>query len=1152
MDVHEIPPEPPTKIEGGDFFSKLSLKKTSLERLSTIAALAGSRIHANTSTSSSIKGKKAQEIPREARIALTSLGKKYIERSALAVDKKEDSDTGVAAKEYTHEVHDAHLQELDDFDSEMLLLFGSSHEEFYKKINAQVEAIKELRVHQLALADRGENTSSIEIAIKGLTHSISVDLEQQCERSAEEEKVASGAKILANLLKGFKVRSLLNKASSTHDLLKDLHREVKREKEFYDNIAVQDPETRRQIYGNVKFLQERTRDLMEIESARKKNLPQKIIAKIQRPKLDREYQDLRKTVDDYYDKFNFKDDEVREYQALSLDAHRPKRIHLVQYSHDIIKGALNVADKEKRQLQGGLVKEFIVEASPPNLVPMLHGTEGSRMFKLLDKQRNLERHLESLQGSQVSDELLRKVQAQIEEAGQQISAILEENPEFKPAAEDYIRLMASSLNKPDMQNMSRAIELSGSPALKLRLEQFHKKMDLIGQFEEKTKGLFGYTLLHPHIGNNNLHEDLSFDQEEWKVQQELAKDAIQDMFNDLKTSYIHMAKGAGIMRHDLSANDAQKTASKILNNARDHVLADKGRWNKPIIREIEIPAGPLANQTGSKENLRFVHEMECLNKGYPSSADRGREIGLECIQPNLMRVQFRGEDGDALCAYSSSATNVEFFQEDDEKRAKATEQQTLEILLTKADSKLETLSDTEQTQGTKENPHHIDVPVTLLLSPDTLRGWIMQNPKVNEMLAHRNKTFEVDPSKLERRTLEESVKAWNSFDANDSQRKAGESEEFKVLDKEGNPRDVRVETDENGKTFVVMKSGDEEVYFQFDITCYNAGCNDWTKMMSNLKAGIGIEKVAKWGINATRFFGLKVGGEKISEYSGEKGFNLEDQMNDKAFAKQTEKYNAKMKDLKENRLALHDALKGNQTYHEVEEMSLKIAGLRKDLESAETAYHTTKSRRKGKLDKARKTAYQNWQVERDKLAKKLSSELIKAHDFPELQEYLHTVREEEDVRDAYNEVKDLLSYREYRLPAMMKRNMYTLPSAFVTLGIMLDGDPHTGCRSGKDRTSLQRMEIALRFGLREAYGRPLNYREIEEYPHTAILREQLLLNSGHIDNLAYLNTGSQGLNLSGSYGAYLKNFGRDGNAIPVWYEKVVLHGAKDVFAMKLK
>ena len=135
-----------------------------------------------------------------------------------------------------------------------------------------------------------------------------------------------------------------------------------------------------------------------------------------------------------------------------------------------------------------------------------------------------------------------------------------------------------------------------------------------------------------------------------------------------------------------------------------------------------------------------------------------------------------------------------------------------------------------------------------------------------------------------------------------------------------------------------------------------------------------------------------------------------------------------------------------------------------------------------------------------------------------------------DLEDIYHEIEDQFEFKEYRSVQGMKENMYSLPSALVAFGIELDADPHTGCRSGKDRTSLQRMEIGTRFSLKEAFGRFLNYREMEQIPQTKETREQMLLNSGQIDDLAFLNIGSSGLNLSGSYGSYLKDFGKAGEA----------------------
>ena len=128
---------------------------------------------------------------------------------------------------------------------------------------------------------------------------------------------------------------------------------------------------------------------------------------------------------------------------------------------------------------------------------------------------------------------------------------------------------------------------------------------------------------------------------------------------------------------------------------------------------------------------------------------------------------------------------------------------------------------------------------------------------------------------------------------------------------------------------------------------------------------------------------------------------------------------------------------------------------------------------------------------------------------------------EQDIRDLKNEVSDVLEFQPHKEAEYMEKNMYILPSLLMALSIKLNEGPHTGCRSGKDRTSLVDMEISVLFAMREIRGRFLSYRELENDSLTDDVREQMLLNTGQIDELPYKNIGSLGINLAGSHGSYL-------------------------------
>jgi len=107
----------------------------------------------------------------------------------------------------------------------------------------------------------------------------------------------------------------------------------------------------------------------------------------------------------------------------------------------------------------------------------------------------------------------------------------------------------------------------------------------------------------------------------------------------------------------------------------------------------------------------------------------------------------------------------------------------------------------------------------------------------------------------------------------------------------------------------------------------------------------------------------------------------------------------------------------------------------------------------------------------------------------------------------------------------MKRNAYALSSALVTLSTLLKEDPHAGCRSGKDRTTMLDVEVTTRFTLSRLLGYFPDYLEMETLPLAMDVRERVALESGLIDDFVRANTGSRGLNLAGSYGGDLAYFG---------------------------
>ncbi len=175
-----------------------------------------------------------------------------------------------------------------------------------------------------------------------------------------------------------------------------------------------------------------------------------------------------------------------------------------------------------------------------------------------------------------------------------------------------------------------------------------------------------------------------------------------------------------------------------------------------------------------------------------------------------------------------------------------------------------------------------------------------------------------------------------------------------------------------------------------------------------------------------------------------------------------------------------------------------------ELESTRQEYLIAKRNRSGE-----KEALTKWIAAKDKEVAKL--------DTPEKKRAF-------DILCLMEEIDDQMEFKDYLTQFGMNRNAYSLPSAVVTLAALLNQAAWTGCRSGKDRTSLQRVEVATRMGMHAVRGRFLHYTEMEEDPNTYRVREEILFHSGHIDRdgIAGRNIGSQGLNLGGACAPYLQ------------------------------
>lgn len=256
---------------------------------------------------------------------------------------------------------------------------------------------------------------------------------------------------------------------------------------------------------------------------------------------------------------------------------------------------------------------------------------------------------------------------------------------------------------------------------------------------------------------------------------------------------------------------------------------------------------------------------------------------------------------------------------------------------------------------------------------------------------------------------------------------------------------------------------------------------------------------------------------------------IEDSMNEKAFNTHKKRIEDKLKNTNEQKEVLHKKITAKATdpnnesaqreINDISNINSKISNLRK-LREALVQKEEAYSKNKGVATKAAKDkAFSEWQKARKDIENDIDSKLKMKNEYSEeFQDYLNIIHYEENLIALRDEVSDQLRFKAYRSLEFMKQNMYSLPSTIMTLAIYLDEDPHTSCRSGKDRTTGQDVEITTKVATEAQHGTILNYREMEQNPSTLDTRQNVLLNSGQIDELAFMNTGGTGLNMAGTYG----------------------------------
>lgn len=760
---------------------------------------------------------------------------------------------------------------------------------------------------------------------------------------------------IVQFFEGLRKEALFEKAAMTHVKMIELKEKIDIERAGHGRTGELDRDVRKELFKNVKVLKENIQDLSDIQKLRKENLVSRALHRGEVKQIHEKVEELRTAIDAYEASFNFNPDEVKEFQAYSIEAHRPIRQHLVNFGMDFLDGARNLANK---------------------------ATEGR-------------------------------------------------------AKEEFLAKIAS--------------------------------------FEAQIA-------THPKIGAGKLSEPLSSDKNQWKREQAEAKDALQEVYDELKEAYVVFSKGIG---KDIKIADA----AKELETARNAVMIRDTRWKDPIKRDLELPDG-----------VRIKHTMTPTNSGYASSSYRGRKANENTIQSNSFKVDIKGEDLEAT--YFTSATPVEFYQKNDQERHLATKQQCLENLLHGAFQRVSE----DGVKGTKENPVQISYNAVGLLSPDRFRDFFFEHPKLNTALAKALTTKDkflgghsqkIDDSQVERRMLKETFKAFQEL------QKGEITNPIKIKLNEGDV--VEVSYDDKAKCYEI-KRGKVTLYATFDIALFDFGVN-------------------------------KIKAKMLSTFGGNA---FENALNKAAWQKMQARAVGKIHELTQERKDL-----GGKP-DSLAPLEKAVEKTRDDFKAAERVYREAPSVSRAK--EKRDLALKEWSSAKDALASELAKLKIEGkHD-----KYIQLTSSLFDIQSLKEEIEDQFEFKDYLTPEFMKVNSYSMSSAVVTLGALLHDPTWTGCRSGKDRTSLQRVEIATRFGMREVNGRFRHFLEMEKDERTYKVREHTLLNSGQIDELAKRNIGSQGLNLSGGYGSYLKKFVGEGKPLKASYEEIITGGAAKTFAMRLK
>jgi hypothetical protein len=703
---------------------------------------------------------------------------------------------------------------LSDFQGELKSLLGETP--FFNEITKEIGLLKD---KMSALAQKRNSLTPEQF--KTEYNNLSAEFETartQLHKKLEDhsnklsaQEVTTGSQFLVSLFKGIRQQILFETSSKVNDQMRQFQSKVVDAAAGASvnpkGIESLSKEQRLEAYGNVTYLRERSGEmeatelsplhhkekelsgaLKKLEKTAEKTARikakvvemQKELASVQKEigRVKARYQDLRTMIDIYKEKFAFTNDEITspEFEAMSIDAHRPTRNHLLMLAKDLFTGAYTLV-KSKRE-------------------------------------NNLNNLLKS--AAELGDEPLKKLCAE------------------KPLKLEAIKKMIAE---------------SSNNTLKIALQKFEKIEAALDKFFITLTEQQKNATSDPRLGNNNLKEPLSLEKDAWKKQMKDADAAIMEMADKLKQAYVDIAAETGEFK-DIKGVDAQKKAAgKLLTAARDDILNSRDRWGVPIDRTVRL-------STSSQATMR--HTMTCPNQGYASSAFRGRADDGNAIQPNWWNVEL--ELAGRKMNFSRSAIQVEFFAGTDpknpaegrDKRMKATKRQVLEILSEKAERRFAGLTEAQKKDGlgaTIDKPLVVKTSEVSLLSPDAIRGLLATDPKLAHLVKDKS-GFSVDASNWERRLLEENKEAWMAFDrASKAAAADGKPATFSYVDGNGERRDVTAHVDPSktpSTTYEIKhtdKTGKATTCFvQFDIAYYNVGCNQFTKLMTEVTTKTEINK----------------------------------------------------------------------------------------------------------------------------------------------------------------------------------------------------------------------------------------------------------------------------------------------------------------------